>query len=192
MRNKRLSAVVLFLGIVMIAVSAAFFVVQLIRKAQNTAAIPAIVEKMEKILPDRSAGVIEKRADNTMPVAEINGADFIGLLELPDRQIKLPVSARWSGSGSECTSARYSGSLYDGTLVIGGKYERGIFDFADQLDAGEEVRFTDMTGRVFRYSVSKISHSDHAGIDALTDSDCPLTLFVKKGHTFLIIRCSAV
>ena len=192
MRNKRLSAAVLSLGIVLIAVSAAFFIVQQIRKAQNTAAIPAIVEKMEKILPDRSAGVIEKRADNTMPVAEIGGTDFIGLLELPDRQIKLPVNARWSGSGSECIPARSSGSLYDGTLVIGGKYERGIFDFADQLDAGEEVRFTDMTGKMFRYSVSKISHSDHAGTETSADSDYPLTLFVKKGHAFLIIRCSTV
>ena len=40
------------------------------------------------------------------------------------------------------------GSVYDGTLIVGGRSADGNFDFIDQLDAGEELTFTDMTGRV--------------------------------------------
>lgn len=49
------------------------------------------------------------------------------------------------------------GSVYDGTLIVGGRSEDGNFDFIDQLDAGEELTFTDMTGRVFRYTVRKFA-----------------------------------
>ena len=62
---------------------------------------------------------------------------------------------------------------------------------ADQLDAGEELTFTDMSGRVFRYAVRKIRHTDNARAETLADSESALTLFVKKSGTFLIVRCAA-
>lgn len=55
---------------------------------------------------------------------------------------------------------------------------------ADQLDAGEELTFTDMTGRVFRYTVRKICHADNARAETLADSESALTLFVKKMELF--------
>ena len=75
------------------------------------------------------------------------------------------------------------GSVYDGTLIVGGGSEDGNFDFIDQLDAGEELTFTDMTGRVFRYKVRKICHADNAA-ETLVDSESALTLFVKKMELF--------
>lgn len=83
------------------------------------------------------------------------------------------------------------GSVYDGTLIVGGGSEDGNFDFIDQLDAGEELTFTDMTGRVFRYTVHKIRHADNAKAETLADSESALTLFVKKNGAFLIVRCAA-
>ena len=81
--------------------------------------------------------------------------------------------------------------MYDGTLIVGGRSEDGNFDFIDQLDAGEELTFTDMTGRVFRYTVRKICHADNARAETLVDSESALTLFVKNKGAFLIVRCAA-
>ena len=122
---------------------------------------------------------------------EIDGIDVIGLLELPGRGIKLPVSAEWEGSEQSFRPARFMGSVYDGTLIMGGRSADGNFDFIDQLDAGEELTFTDMTGRVFRYTVHKIRHADNARAETLADSESALTLFVKKNGAFLIARCAA-
>lgn len=122
---------------------------------------------------------------------EIDGIDVIGLLELPGRGIKLPVSAEWDSSEQSFRPARFMGSVYDGTLIVGGRSEDGNFDFIDQLDAGEELTFTDMTGRVFRYTVHKIRHADNARAETLADSESALTLFVKKNGAFLIVRCAA-
>mgnify|MGYP000149897526 FL=1 len=191
MRNKVLSVIAFSLGILLIAASAALFAARQIQKVKTEVDIPTVVKKIEKTLPERSAGVIEKRTDNTMPSIEIDKTDFIGLLKLSGRNIKLPVGAKWDGSEFGFRPAKYLGSVYDGTLIIGGKYAADNFDFADKLDTGEEITFTDMTGKVFRYTVDKISHADNAKTETLTDKDYELTLFVKKKSTFLIIRCKA-
>ena len=151
---------------------------------QRAADIPSLIEKIEAALPERSAGVIENRADSAMAAVEIDGIDVIGLLELPGRGIKLPVSAEWDSSEQSFRPARFMGSVYDGTLIVGGRSEDGNFDFIDQLDAGEELTFTDMTGRVFRYKVRKICHADNARAETLVDSESALTLFVKKMELF--------
>lgn len=192
MRNKVVRIISVSLGIALIAASAAFFTARQIKKAQTAVDASAVIGAIETALPERSAGVIERRTDNAMPAMEIDGTDFIGLLELPSRNVKLPVASKWSGSDMAFRPARYLGSAYDGTLIIGGKYESGNFDFADKIDAGEEITFTDMTGKSFRYTVDKISHSDNAETETLTDGDYALELFVKKENTFLIIRCEAV
>ena len=46
-----------------------------------------------------------------------------------------------------------------------------------------------MTGRIFRYTVRKISHADNARADTLAGAEDMLTLFVKKNGAFLIVRC---
>lgn len=127
-----------------------------------------------------------------MAAVEIDGIDVIGLLELPGRGIKLPVSAEWDSSEQSFRPARFMGSVYDGTLIVGGRSEDGNFDFIDQLDAGEELTFTDMTGRVFRYKVRKICHADNARAETLVDSESALTLFVKKWSFSHRPMCSGI
>ncbi len=191
MRSKGFSVLLVTLGVVLLAAAAALLGLHMTQEKQKAAGLPSLVEKIEAALPERSAGVMETRADSTMAAVEIDGIDMIGLLELPGRGTKLPVAAEWDSSERGFRPARFTGSVYDGTLIVGGSSEAGNFDFADQLDAGEEVTFTDMTGRVFRYTVRKINHADDVRAETLADAEDMLTLFVKKNGTFLIVRCGA-
>lgn len=191
MRSKGLSILLVTLGVLLLGAAAILFVVRQAQDKQRAAEFPSLIEKIEAALPERSAGVIENRADSAMAAVEIDGIDVIGLLELPGRGIKLPVSAEWDSSEQSFRPARFMGSVYDGTLIVGGRSEDGNFDFIDQLDAGEELTFTDMIGRVFRYTVRKICHADNARAETLADSESALTLFVKKNGAFLIVRCAA-
>lgn len=187
MKRKALSILCVLLGALLIGAAAVFFTVRQAGKKQNAAELPSIVEALEAALPERRAGVPEQRTDSTMAAVEIGGLDMIGLLELPGRGIRLPVAAQWEGSDGGFRPARYMGSVYDGTLIIGGSSDS--FAFISLLDAGEEITFTDMTGSVFRYTVRKISHADNARTDTLADPDDALTLFAKKDGGFLIVRC---
>lgn len=191
MKSKTVSLIAVSLGILLMILSAVMLTVRQIQKAKADVDIAAVVARMEKAMPGRSAGIIEKRSDIGMPSIEIDGTDFIGLLELPGRNTVLPVGAKWDAAGLGFRPARYLGSIYDGTLIIGGRYESGGFDFADKFEIGEEITFTDMTGRLFRYTVNRIRHSDNAKTETLKSGDYDLTLFVKKDSRFLIIGCKA-
>lgn len=135
MRSKGLSILLVTLGVLLLGATAILFVVRQAQDKQRAADIPSLIEKIEAALPERSAGVIENRADSAMAAVEIDGIDVIGLLELPGRGIKLPVSAEWDSSEQSFRPARFMGSVYDGTLIVGGRSEDGNFDFIDQLDA---------------------------------------------------------
>lgn len=191
MKSKTVSFAAVLLGILLIAMSAIILTVRQIQKAKADIDAAAVVEKIKKALPELSAGIIEKRNDNVMPSIEIDGTDFIGLLELPGRNTVLPVGAKWDASGLGFRPAKYLGSVYDGTLILGGRYEYGGFDFADKLETGEEITFTDMTGRLFRYTVNRIHHSDNADTETLKSGNYDLTLFVKKDAGFLIVGCNS-
>ena len=190
--KKKLPILFVAVGLLLIVLAAAGAIVIFLKDSGKKIDIDRAVKLLEAAMPadeKRSVGLIEERSDNAMPAYDIDGTDFIGLLELPRLGVKLPVAAEWNSSLFAFRPARYSGSVYDGTLVIGGKYESGNFDFADKIDVGEKIEFTDMCGRVFGFTVKKISHAD--GIDADTLDGSELTLFVKKNGGYIIIRCDA-
>ncbi len=190
MRSKTAGRVITAAGIVLLAAAAVMFAGRLYEKKQNGMDISEAAQRIEKLLPERSAGIAEERENAAMAAIEIDGKDFVGLLEIPDRNIKLPVAASWGTSDFSFRPARYTGSVYNSTLIIGGKYAEGNFDFIDSLEPGEEITFTDMFGFVFDYTVEKISHSDNADTETLKSVGGALTLFVKKDSRFLIVRCT--
>ncbi len=190
MRSKTAGAVLTVAGIVLLAAAAVIFSLRLYARSKNDIDPSEAAERIEKLLPERSAGIAEERENAAMAAIEIDGIDFVGLLELPDRNIKLPVAASWGNSAFSFRPARYTGSVYDGTLIIGGENIEDNFDFVGSLDPGEEVVFTDMLGCEFHYTVEKISHSDNADTETLQSGSSTLTLFVKKDSVYLIVRCS--
>ncbi len=190
MRSKTAGAVLTVAGIVLLVTAAVIFSIRLYARSKNSIDPSAAAERIEKLLPERSAGIAEERENAAMAAIEIDGIDFVGLLELPDRNIKLPVAASWGNADFSFRPARYTGSVYSGTLIIGGEYSENNFDFVDSLDPGEEIIFTDMLGCVFHYTVEKISHSDNADTETLQSGSSTLTLFVKKDSAYLIVRCS--
>ncbi|MDD6300328.1 MAG: hypothetical protein PUA58_01140 [Ruminococcus sp.] len=73
-------------------------------------------------------------------------------------------------------------------MIIVGSGENDNFGFADGVDVGETVIFTDITGKVFTYKIERINHADNANAEILR-SDASLTLFVNKNGGYIIIRC---
>lgn len=175
-------------GALIMAAVLALAAIMLVKAGQKRD-IQSILNRIEAVMPEqRTPAIIERSSDSRMPAIEIDDNDFIGILELPGRGVKLPVAAAWSKSPWAFRPARYVGSAYDGTLIIGGSSENGNFGFADSVDAGETVIFTDITGKVFTYEIARVNHADNATAETLR-SDASLTLFVNKNGGYIIIRC---
>ena len=85
-----------------------------------------------------------------MPVKRYNGQDYIGILEIPVHGVRLPIAAGWDKNSVRKYPCRFSGSVWDGTLIIGAGADH--FSFAERVDAGTAVFVTDMCGRRFAYT----------------------------------------
>ena len=147
--------------------------------------------EMNKLLPDRTPGVSGAYSDSVMPVLEINGADYVALLEIPSQSVVLPVADQWNSMGLSNSPARFSGSAYDKSLVIGGVDHPRQFGFCDEIEHDAVLNITDMTGAQFSYIVSRIDRSKHAQTQWLQNEEYDLTLFCRSAYSmeYIAVRC---
>lgn len=193
MRIKKLSPRIICLGvgillIVLSVVLLIFWQWSIKRSADN---ISEYVKALDELIFEVRPAVIEARVNNTMPSLGACGKNFIAILELPANNASFPVGAMWDDVNDY--PCLFSGSAYDGSLVIGTSNQRGQFDFVKEVDVGNTVYLTDMVGDRFSYEVVDICYSDHADIESLYSESDDLTIFVKNIYAFeyIIIRCTA-
>lgn len=159
--------------------------------AQGDAA--RIAEKICGSLPPRSPGMMQMYFGREMPVLQVEGQDFAGLIEVPAFGKQLPIYSSWDAGKVTSFPCRFWGSAYDGTLVIGGADQEGQFDFLDQIEPGSIIRVVDMTGAEFVYTVTRVDRSETAEAEVLMDTDADLSLFVRDAYAmvYIIVRCAA-
>ena len=152
----------------------------------------AYVHTLRTLLPEVQGAVPEARGDNTMAVLSVEEMEFIGILEMPRYGAAMPVGVQWGQiSKYPC---RFGGSVYDGTMQIGGTSQDGQFDFYREISVGDAVYFTDMEGDRFAYKVADIRYEKHADQSALQRREADLKLFIKNEYAmeYIIISCDVM
>lgn len=186
------SKILIFLGLSLVFVSLVLLVVSWIIMGRSENRVENIINRLDEILPERSAGVEGEYSDMNMPVLDLDGEDIVAVVSVPAFQSRLPVGNAWKAGGIASYPRRFSGTVYDGSLVIGGSDGKGQFDFFEKLDLGMSVTVTDMTGAEFSYTVSGIDRSSTATADVLQSEDASLTLFARDSYSmeYIIVRLS--
>ncbi|MBQ8287930.1 MAG: hypothetical protein IJX76_04065 [Clostridia bacterium] len=87
---------------------------------------------------------------------EVDGLNFCGIIEIPEYNRELPVYASWESDRVSHYPCRYTGSIYQNGLVIGGSDNSGQLDFMKRIVNDDTVCFTDMTGLRCSYTVTSI------------------------------------
>ena len=153
----------------------------------------AVVAELTSIFPERYPGVTDTFRNMDMPAMEINGQDYIGVVEIPAFGLSLPVGSQWNAGKVTSFPCRFWGTVYDGSLIIGGADQPGQFDCLSKLDLGTTVIVADMTGAEFTYGVSEIRRSKSADREVLMDDEADLTLFVRDAYelNYILVRCTA-
>jgi len=188
---KRRIPFLLILGTCLIVFSLCCVIVVQFQQYHGVKNCQEVVMEMNKLLPDRTSGASGVYSDSVMPVLEINGADYVALLEIPAQGVVLPVSDQWNSMGLSNSPARFSGSAYDKSLVIGGVDHPRQFGFCDEIEHDAVLNITDMTGAQFSYIVSRIDRSKHAQTQWLQNEEYDLTLFCRSAYSmeYIAVRC---
>lgn len=102
---------------------------------------------------------------------ELDGAACIGVLEIPEIDLKLPVLSKWSYPLLKKAPCRYSGSAYLDNLVIAAHNYRTHFGKLKELEMGDEVIFTDAAGNRFEYKVAVVEALTPQSVEDMTSGE---------------------
>lgn len=150
-----------------------------------------VAARVQERLPALTVGVQDTYSSMAMPALEIEGENIVALLEIPSHGITLPVGGVWDTWGLPFFPRRFSGTVYDGSLIIGGRDSTGQLACLKELDIGDVITVTDMTGARFTYAVEWVQHSTSATAEVLAAEDADLTLFARTAYAaeYVILRC---
>ena len=184
--------IVLVLGICLVVISIVLIVGLQIRTHIGANESQKVATRMNELLSEKIEGVPGTYSNPNMPVLEINGVDYVALIEIPSLNLSLPVADAWNSQKLYDSPARFYGSCYDHSLVIGGLDNSYQFSFCDKIDNGTVIIVTDMTGTQFSYTVSRVDRSKSAESNWLISKDYDLILFCRDALSmeYVAVRCS--
>jgi len=191
-KGKILTAVLLILGICLVCASVITFIIwdQSAKSAAKDA--KATAEKLYSLMPEPYDSFPDNRTSPAMPMVEIDGRNYIGILEIPAYGTSLPIGSQWdSGTVSEYP-CRYLGSTYDSSLIIGGSDNKGQLDFVKKISNEDLITVTDTTGQRFTYKVTDIRRTKDVSTENLTSKEADLVLFARNTYSldYTVIRCT--
>ena len=131
--------------------------------------------------------------DMEMPVTEVDGHAYIGVLDIPRLERSLPVMSMWSYPKLKIAPCLYTGSIYSHDAVFSAHNYEEHLRYLWQLEPGDEVRFTDVSGNVFIYEVILQEILAPYEVERMTTrTDWDLTLFTCKtgGRMRITTRCA--
>lgn len=199
-RVERKKGTIWMLGGLLLLAAALFLTVYNLMDAKRAkdAAEKNVKQLLEKINVEddftEDEEIYQSYPEMEMPVLEIEGEDYIGIIEIPALDLKLPVmSEEWSYEKLKLAPCRYSGSVYMDNLIIAAHNYNSHFGRIKDLKAGDNVSFIDAEGHVFEYEVGwleTIKGSDSISMLEKED-DWDLTLFTctYSGSERYTLRC---
>lgn len=156
--------------------------------AQPTAGVEASGENGVYVpeLPD-----YVKNPEMEMPVLEVDGVPYIGMLYIPALDLELPVAAQWDYPTLDIAPCRYSGSAYLNNMVICAHNYSSFFSGIKNLNQGDQVLFVDGDGNRFTYQVIGKETLQPRDTQYMTEGDWDLTLFTCTvgGQSRVTVRC---
>ena len=160
-----------------------------------------VLDKLDEDISEASPALkmpnFTEKPNREMPTEEIDGYRYIGVLEIPAIDRRLPVMETWDYERLKISPCRYEGSYFEDNLVIcGHNYERH-FSPIKWVDIGADVYFTTVDGVVYHYVVSNRETVEPTHISEMIENDqneWQLSLFTCNtgGQTRCAVRCQRV
>lgn len=129
-----------------------------------------------------------------LPTVMIWGYGYVGYLEIPALNIRLPVMGDWDYDRLKISPCRQYGSSRTDDLVIAAHNYSSHFGRLKTLAIGDSVQFTDMDGISNAYLVEKVDTVDPYDVDTVLNSGYDLVLYTCTigGRTRVTVFCNRI
>lgn len=159
--------------------------------------VRAVIDSLKEDLPDSTdeettlLPTYMMDPDQEMPVKMINGQEYIGVLTIPSLDLELPIIGEWSYPRLRISPCRYTGSVYRDDMILMAHNYAAHFGKIRNLQAGDEVLFTDMENHTFTYEVVETEILMPKAVEEMESGEWDLTLFTCTlgGRTRVTVRC---
>ncbi len=178
--TKKIGTVIIVIGVVFLITAFGFYL-------HNQNESKSAGENSAEVLGELSEVIEEKKSESKssseenkteeMPTVTINEYDYIGYIEIPKIDIKLPVMADWDYERLKIAPCRNFGSILTDDLVIAGHNYTSHFGRLDNLTIGDSVIFIDAVGEINSYAVEKLDTVAGENVEAVQNSGYDLVLY---------------
>lgn len=177
-------------GVLLIAAAVCLVGYNILLTAQAGKQAYRTQERLDSIIDQRQTAQDQMLAGD-MPVEIIDGKAYVGTLEIPALQLKLPVMNEWNYANLREAPCRYTGSAYTNDLIICAHNFDTHFGRIKWLSPGDKVNFTDVDGHTFSYHVAELETLQPDKVDEMKHENYGLTLFTCTlgGATRVTVRC---
>lgn len=129
-----------------------------------------------------------------LPIAEVDGNEYVGIIQIPSIDVSLPVLSEYDYSKLKISPCRYYGDIYENNMVIAAHNYKRHFGSLKSLKKGEKVIFIDIKGNKFKYEIAEIIKMRPEETEKMIKSEYPLTLFTCNydKSTRITARCKLI
>lgn len=132
--------------------------------------------------------------DMEMPVEEVNGQSYIGTIDIPALDLHLPIQSELDDRKMRVSPCRMEGTVYRKNIIIGAHSFKYHFGYLKNLDEGDLITFTDVSGNQFNYNVEYIEILSPFQFKELESGDWDMTLFTCTvgGRARVVVRLELI
>ena len=129
-----------------------------------------------------------------MPVIEVDGWNYIGIINIESLNVTLPVIEEWRDEASYISPCRYYGSAYKDNMIIAAHNFSSHFGKISNLTNEDRIVFTDTQGNSFKYVPVSLEVLKGTDVESMINNEYDLTLFTCTigGQNRVTVRCERV
>ena len=203
--RKRIGIICIFLGIACMLSSVGFIVYNRWEDQNAEKIAHNLLEEVQNVmsekqppqpLPDDTVDLPDdpEEIPAEMATIPVDGYDCIGILSVPVLELELPVLTDWSYVKLKKAPCLYYGTYYEKNFVIAAHNYKSHFGRLSELQAGDLVVFTDVTGTDHFYEVALLETLPKEATQEMIASGFDLSLYTctTGGASRVTVRCNTI
>ena len=184
---NKLSKIFIIVGISLILISLTLFFTNI----YNDYNASKISKKNYEIIKNTTINNEVELNENTI---KIDDDEYIGIIDIPSLNLKLPVASTWNYEKMKKSPCRYYGSLENNDLVISAHSYKSQFGLIKNLNQGDKLIFTDVFSQVYVYEVKVVEILSPTDVEEMINSEFDLTLYTctKDSKNRVTVRLNKI